>query len=125
MKKILGAAIGVLIGLSAVIAFAQKQIVVDINKANIQWTWAQGAGGVATQFNVKCGPATGNYTKVTPVTDVTVRTLPVATAVTGDGTWFCVVSASNGPLESPNSPEVTFFAGTAPLAPTTTVIVVQ
>ena len=111
--------------LAATSVGAQTTVAVDINKAKLAWTWSQGSGSAATQFIVKCGPTTGNYTKITSVTDVTVRQLPVIQAISGPGTWFCVVTAANQFGESAPTSEVTFNAGSIPVSPVGLSVVVQ
>lgn len=109
----------------ASIAEAQTTISVDINKAKLAWDWTQGSGGTPTEFRVKCGTATGNYTKVTTIADPAARQANVKDVITGSGNWFCAVSAANSFGESGNSNEVPFAAGAAPLAPTNARVTAQ
>ena len=102
--------------------FSQTTIAVDINKAKLTWQWAQGTGSAADGYNVKCGPTSGAYTKVTIVTPSTAKEVPVLSAITGPGTYFCAVSAFNIFGDSAVSNEVTFNAGSAPLPPTSATI---
>lgn len=95
---------------------AQTTINVDIARASLAWDWTQGAGGLPDSFNVKCGQSSGNYTKVTSVAYPTL-TVAISQVITGQGSWFCVVSASNQFGDSPNSEELPFVAGAAPLSP--------
>ena len=97
-------------------AAAQTSISVDISKARLQWDWAQGTGGLPDNFLVKCGQSSGSYSKTTPVAYPT-TTIPVAQAITGQGNWFCTVSAINQFGESANANEVPFVAGAVPLPP--------
>jgi hypothetical protein len=95
-------------------AFAQTNILVDIKKAKLTWNWApDSAGDIVDSFSVKCGPATGVYTRNTPVLFPNTE-LDLVTAIFGVGTWFCTVSAVNQFGESPDSNEVAFSAGTTP-----------
>lgn len=107
------------------IAHAQTSVSVDINKAKLAWTWAQGTGGPADGFNVKCGTASKTYSKTT-VVGPAVRDIAVNSAITGLGTWFCVVTAFNGTgtsmLESGPTNEVSFLAGAIPVNPTSLTI---
>lgn len=102
-------------------AFAQS-IIVDLNKASLSWSWSQDpslAGtqdGIPTEFHVKCGPSSGNYTKTTVVQYPT-TTVAVRTVIQGSGNWFCVVTAANQVGESGNSNEVPFTAGVIPSIP--------
>ena len=107
------------------VTVAQTVISVDITKARLLWTWTQGTGGAATEFLVKCGAATGIYTAVTRLADPAARSVAVSAVVSGLGPYFCVVSAANQFGQSPNSNEVAFAAGVAPLAPTNLLIEVQ
>jgi hypothetical protein len=106
-------------------AFAQtspnpSSIAADIGKTKITWGWNQGTDGPVDQFNLKCGPSSGNYTKTTTIKDPKIREFPVHQAISGMGTWFCTVSASNEFGESANGPEVSFRAGAKPSAPVNT-----
>ena len=125
MMKITNSLIGVV--LLASIAWAQTPTVisVDITKAQLTWSWAQGTGGVVVEFRIKCGNAAGMYTKTTVLADPAARTLPVASAIGGPGNWFCAVSAANQFGESPNSNEINFAAGNVPVAPSGLQILVQ
>ena len=114
-----------LLGLSAGPIQAQTVISVDITKAQLMWSWAQSTGGVAAEFRVKCGNTAGTYTKVSVLADSAAREIPVASAITGPGNWFCVVSAANQFGESGPSNEVNFAAGNAPLAPSGLQIIAQ
>lgn len=95
---------------------AQTVISVDINRAYFTWTWSQGNGGTVDYWTIKCGSNTGSYNKTWQVTDPNVREYPIKTVIGGNGTYYCVISASNQFGESPNSPEVFFAAGVAPLS---------
>jgi len=118
MKKIIGSVlIAAGVGMAA-LGYAQTTVSVDINKAKLTWSYNQADQASINQFIVKCGPSTGNYTKVTSVPDVTARSLAVKTAITGPGTWFCVVTAANADAESGPTNEVGFKAFTPPPAPT-------
>lgn len=98
-------------------AWAQAVISVDIAKARLAWTWAQGTGGAVTEFRVKCGPAAGTYTSTTVLADPGARSVPVQQVVSGPGAYFCVVTAANQFGESASSNEVPFAAGNVPAAP--------
>ena len=118
MKKIIGSVLVVAgLGMGA-LGYAQTVVSVDINKAKLTWSYDQANQASINQFIVKCGPSSGNYTKVTSVPDVTARSLAVKTAITGAGTWFCAVTAANADSESSPSNEVSFKAFTPPPAPT-------
>lgn len=98
---------------------AQTNISVNINRTDLIWEWTQGQppdDGVAEKFTVKCGQATGVYTKLTDVSFPN-RILPVRQAITGNGNWFCVVTASNQFGESGASNEIPFAAGAPPSSP--------
>ena len=114
-----------LIGLLAGPIQAQTVISVDITKANLSWSWTQGTGGTIAEFRVKCGNVAGTYTKTTILADPAIRSVAVATAITGPGNWFCVVSAANQFGESGNSNEVNFAAGNVPVAPSGLQIIAQ
>lgn len=96
-------------------AFAQVLIAVDIERQSLAWD-APTTGGAVGEYRVKCGPATGNYTKVTPV-PAPATTLPVKDGIDGLGAWFCVVTAANQFGESGPSNEISFEAGMKPGAP--------
>lgn len=102
----------------SVTAQAQTTISVDINKAKLAWDWTQGTGGIPTEFRVKCGAATGNYSRVTTLADPAARGANIRDVITGSGNWFCAVTAANAFGESVPSNEVNFSAGAAPSAPT-------
>mgnify|MGYP001574108225 CR=1 FL=1 len=114
-----------LIGLLAGPIQAQTVISVDITTAKLSWAWTQGTGGAVVEFRVKCGNVAGTYTKTTILADPSVRSVGVATTITGPGNWFCVVSAANQFGESGNSNEVNFAAGNAPVAPSGLQIIAQ
>lgn len=96
-------------------AFAQVLIAVDIERQSLAWD-APTTGGAVGEYSVKCGPASGNYTKITPVSPPA-TTLPVKDGIDGLGAWFCVVTASNQFGESGPSNEISFEAGMKPGAP--------
>jgi hypothetical protein len=125
MRKIIGSAL-VLAGLGlAALSYAQTTVAVDISKAKLAWSWSQGSGSAATQFIVKCGTTTGVYTKITSLTDVTARSVPISTAIAGPGTWFCVVTAANQFGESAPTNEVSFNAGSIPVSATSLTVQAQ
>ena len=97
MTKVLAFGISIIAGilLWCTPILAQTTIAVDINKAKLTWQWAQGTGSAADGYNVKCGPTSGAYTKVTIVTPSTAKEVPVLSAITGPGVYFCAVSAFN------------------------------
>lgn len=95
---------------------AQTSISVDINKAKLQWDWAQGSGGIPDNFLVKCGQSTGNYTRITQVLYPS-TSVNISSVITGQGNWFCAVSAFNQFGESGLSNEVPFVAGAVPSPP--------
>ena len=108
-------------------ARAQTTISVDMNKAKLRWTWAQGDPqqfGPVEEFRIKCGQVSKTYTKITSV-GPTARELAVSSAIAGSGNWFCVVTAFNAFGESGASNEVPFAAGAAPSAPVNALIVAQ
>ena len=98
------------------VAFGQTRIAVDIDKASLTWN-APTAGGTVQEYKVKCGPATGDYTKTTVIGAPTL-TAPVRSVIAGPGVWFCVVTAANQFGESGPSNEIAFEAGTKPGDPT-------
>jgi hypothetical protein len=114
-----------LVLLFATPAFAQQSIAVDIAKAKLVWTWAQGTGGVPTEFRIKCGTNSGTYTKTTAVTNIVLREVAIATAISGVGTWFCVGTSANEFGESGATAEVSFRAGAVPVSMGTLVIQAQ
>lgn len=97
-------------------SFAQQSIAVDIAKAKLVWTFTQGTGGVPTEFRIKCGQTAGTYTKTTAVTNIVLRELAIATAISGIGTWFCIGTSANEFGESGATSEVSFRAGAVPAA---------
>lgn len=112
--------------LFAEFASAQTSMPVNINKAKLSWSWAADAGGGTPDgFKVKCGNTTGNYTRITTITNPAARTVDVKDAITGSGQWFCTVTAFNQFDESAGANEVSFFAGAGPSAPTNFVIQAQ
>lgn len=114
-----------LVLLTGLPALAQTAISVDIDKAQLTWSWVKGTGGDVAEFRIKCGQASQSYTKVTTLPDPTVRSLAVRTAIAGPGAWFCVVTAANQFGESAPTNEVAFQAGTPPATPTGLQIMVQ
>ena len=100
-------------GLGMASSVQAQSVSVDINRAKLSWTWAQGAGGAATEFRVKCGQTSGVYTRTTIVAHPTMS-VNVKDAITGNGNWFCVVTAANSFGESGASNEIPFVAGAAP-----------
>lgn len=119
-----------LIACVLVLAFAgtswgQQAIAVDIAKAKLVWVWTQGTGGVPTEFRIKCGNSPGTYTKTTVVSNVALRELAIATAITGVGNWYCVHTAANEFGESAATAEVNFRAGAVPAAASSLVIQAQ
>jgi len=92
-------------------------IAVDLQRAKLSWEWAQGDGGVAESFHIKCGAATGSYTILVAVADPALRIYPLSAVVTSPGRYFCTVSALNQFAESANANEVSFEAGLVPTAP--------
>lgn len=125
MKHFCGIALILGVCLWSASAFAQQAIAVDIAKAKLVWTWSQGTGGVPAEFRIKCGNTSGSYTKTTPVTNIALRELAIATAINGVGTWFCVATAANEFGESGATAEITFRAGAVPTSPATLVIQAQ
>lgn len=97
---------------------AQTTITVDLMQARLVWEWAQGSGGVVEAFKLKCGPTSGTYPTVVSFPNPAARSAPVSGIILKPGTYFCVISAMNIFGESSNSNEVTFNAGTVPIAPT-------
>ncbi len=104
-----------------VVSVAEAQAVVTLATGQFSWTPGVG-GGVASQYNVKCGPATGIRSVTTAVLPVPPATTPPTTfpvsSVVGAGTWFCVVNAQNSVGLSADSNEVSFITGNIPSAPT-------
>jgi len=104
-------------------ALARAQTTADLNTATLQWQWAQGTGGVPTEFHFKCGNASKVYTKLTIVPGATMRVVNVKDVIGGTGNWYCAVSAINAIAESPDSNEVFFSAGAGPSGPNSLVLV--
>lgn len=126
MKRLLVAFILVLAVLGIVgIASAQQAIAVDIAKAKLVWVWSQGTGGVPTEFRIKCGQTAGTYTKTTALTNIALRELAIATAISGVGNWYCIHTAANEFGESASTAEVNFRAGAVPAAASSLVIQAQ
>ena len=126
MKLWKGAILAITMGLAAEAA-AQSVVAVDINRAKLRWQWVQGAppaDGTPDEFRVKCGQASGNYTRTTVVAYPTLE-VAVKTAITGSGNWFCVVTAANQFGESGNSNELPFAAGAVPSGPSSLTILAQ
>ena len=92
-------------------------LAVDLNKARFEWNWAQGTGGLASAFSMKCGSESGNYTNSVRVEDVSVTQMPLSSLVASPGEYYCAVSAVNEFGESAVSNEVHFKAGLSPLPP--------
>ena len=92
-------------------------VAVDITKAKLTWTWTQGTGGIAAAFRVKCGTIAGTYSILVSLPDPAARSVAVSAVITATGRYFCAVSAANQYGESTNSNEVSFDAGTVPVAP--------
>lgn len=111
----------VLVGMFGV-AHAQA-VAVDYTKAKASWTMDTTAGvGVPTAYTLKCGTATGVYTKVKTYPVVAPLTaaggvVPISDLITTTGNYFCAVSAQNLIGESANSTEVNFQAGRVPPVP--------
>lgn len=94
---------------------AQVLIAVDVERQSFAWD-APTKGGTVSEYRVKCGPASGNYAKVTVVPSPA-TTLPVKDGIDGLGAWFCVVTARNQFGESGPSNELSFEAGMRPGTP--------
>jgi len=109
----IGLVCGALFASGAFTNVQAQSVSVDINRAKLSWTWAQGTGGLASEFRVKCGQTSGAYTNTTVVPYPTL-TINVKDAITGNGNWFCAVTAANSFGESGASNEVPFVAGAAP-----------
>lgn len=88
-------------------------LVVNLATATLRWDYTQGSSP-ATEFRVKCGPATNNYTRTTAVADVTTRTVSIRAVIGGSGVWFCRAFAANKFGESAGSNEVNFDGGDSP-----------
>lgn len=101
---------------TAGLAIAQVLIAVDIERQSLAWD-APTAGGTVGEYRVSCGPASGNYTKVT-VVPAPATSLAGKDAIDALGFWFCVVTAANQFGESGPSNELSFEAGMRPGAPT-------
>lgn len=101
---------------TAGVAFAQVLIAVDIDRQSLAWE-APTSGGQVGEYRVKCGPASGSYTKIMPVA-APATSIPVKDAIDGLGAWFCVVTARNAFGESGPSNELAFEAGMRPGDPT-------
>lgn len=109
MKNVL---VGLFFLLIASPVSAQVFIAVDIERQSLGWDAPVG-GGAVVEYLMKCGPASGNYTKITPVA-ATSTSIPVKDAIDGLGNWFCVVTARNAFGESGPSNEIAFEAGMKP-----------
>lgn len=101
---------------------------VDLNKANLSWTWAQGPAptdGMASEFRVKCGPSSNSYTRTTVIADPAARQTPIRPLIGGSGLWFCAVTAANKFGESGPSNEINFDAGAVPSNPANAMVTAQ
>jgi len=107
-----------LLAASATFAWGQTTLAVDIEKATLTWTWAQGTGGAVDEFRMYCGATPGVYDPAFVISDITTRSVLVLDILSGPGTYFCAVSAADAFGESRLSNEVTFDAGNIPLPPT-------
>lgn len=94
-------------------ANAQTQLVVNLATATLKWDYTQGAN-LATEFRVKCGSASNNYTRTTVIPDITVRTVSIRSVIGGSGVWFCRNFSANKYGESAGSNEVNFDGGDSP-----------
>jgi hypothetical protein len=113
-----------LLALSASAANAQTKV--NINVANLSWQWTQGAtpnAGIPEEFRVKCGQSAGVYSKVTTLIGSLIRSVAVRTAIGGNGSWYCVVTAWDDTAgESGPSNEVFFSAGEPASSPTNLIV---
>lgn len=78
--------------------------------STLAWDWTQGGGGAVTEFRVKVGPSSGNYTRTTVIQNPAARSLDALTAVGTSGTWWAIVTAANADGESGPSNEISFDA---------------
>ncbi len=102
-------------------AWAQQSIAVDIDKATIVWNaWVVGQGSKPDSYHVKCGDSTGNYNHPQVNVPSDRNSVAVKAVVPSIGVYFCAVTASNQFGESGQSNEISFEAGSKPVAPTGT-----
>ena len=104
-------------------AHAQNAVIVPLSTAKLTWNWAKGTqvgvnDGDVSEFRMKCGPSTGNYTETTVIGLPTAREILIKDVVDAPGTYFCVVTAANSVGESGPSNEVNFIAGSLPASAT-------
>jgi len=74
----------------------------------LQWDWTQGAppnDGIPTEFHLKCGTASGQYTMPVKIIPYPTKTIDLSAFLPGPSntTYYCVVTAFN-PASSP--PEI-------------------
>ena len=98
------------VSIAVAVPVAPSAATVNMETSTIDWDWAQGGGGVVTEFRVKVGPASGNYTRTTVVQNPAARSLDALTAIGVSGTWWAIVTAANADGESSPSNEISFDA---------------
>ena len=99
--------------LGAATAHAQT-VSVDIHRAKLIWTWEPAPdSGTVDEFKAYCGPAVGNYTKITSISP-TLREAPLKGLISGAGTWTCMVTAANAVGETEGSNAIFFDAAVGP-----------
>ena len=116
--------------LFATAAQAQTTVVVDLNRALLQWNWTKGTNpgvddGDVAEFVIKCGNAPLVYNKETVLANPAARSIAVKDAIRGSGDWFCIVTARNQFGESGASNEVPFAAGVKPSSPSNLSVAAQ
>jgi hypothetical protein len=119
MKDLLAGLLILAIGFSAQLwivksATAQANISVDIRKTAFTWNFAQGTGGAPTEFRIKCGAKSRQYTVVKVLSDTSLREYPILDVVPSAGRWFCAGTAVNQYGETQISNEAMFDAGDIP-----------
>jgi uncharacterized protein (TIGR03437 family) len=109
--------------LLAVTPFYSSLVAQTPHTVTLTWAWNQGDGPVATGFNVKRGTASGGpYATVASLTGTTIRTYTDASGtgnlLTPGTTYYYVVTAVSGSVESSPSPEAqALIPASAPGAP--------
>lgn len=95
-----------------------SSLAIDISKAQFSWDYVLGKVGTPSEFNIKCGLASGKYTIIHKVVGSATRFVPVTDVISVADHYFCVVTAQNAIGESAPSNEIEFDAGRIPDAPT-------
>jgi len=102
--------------LFAAIAQAQTKSV-DVGRAVFTWEYA--GQGQPTEFRIKCGTSSGNYTTTKVITDPAARSYLFRDLGLGSGVYYCAMTAVNKyGGETPATAEIFFDAGVGASTPT-------